>query len=51
MAKKSKFIKDADDIKREKQLAEFMQKINPKPPKEEIERLKKMHLDLRNLPY
>jgi len=48
---KSKFIEDEERIQYKKQLAELMQKINPKQAKELIEKLKKDRLNMRNFPY
>ncbi|MBT2735159.1 hypothetical protein [Bacillus sp. ISL-7] len=42
-----KQIVDADSIQYKKQLAEFMQQINPKPTLEDIEKLKQQYLDRR----
>jgi predicted CopG family antitoxin len=42
-----KQILDADRLQYKKQLAEFMQEINPKPTLEDIEKLKQQYLDRR----
>ena len=52
MAKKSKFIVDTERKKYLAQLEDLQQKINPKKySREEMERLKKQRLEMRNLPY
>lgn len=51
MAKKSKFIVDEERKAYLERLADLSRKVNPKKPKAEIERLKKMYLEMRNLPY
>jgi predicted CopG family antitoxin len=42
-----KTIQDADSLKTKKQLADFMQQVNPKPSLEDIEKLKQMYLEKR----
>lgn len=49
--KKSKFIVDADRKKYLKNLEDLMNKTNPKPDKKQREAMKKMYLEMRNLPY
>ncbi|SDM17875.1 hypothetical protein [Bacillus sp. OK048] len=44
----AKHIVDKDSLQYKKQLAEFMQQINPKPTLEQIEQLKQQYLDKRN---
>jgi hypothetical protein len=39
---------DLSNKQYKKQLAEFMQEVNPKPTLEQIERLKQQYLDKRN---
>lgn len=43
----AKQILDADRLNYKKQLADFMQEINPKPTLEMIEKLKQQYLDRR----
>jgi hypothetical protein len=47
MAKKSKFIEDADRMKYKQQLAELMAKVNPKQSRELIEKIKRELLEKR----
>lgn len=48
---KSKFIVDEERKTYLQRLEELSRKVNPKPSKEEIERMKKDRLEMRNLPY
>ncbi|MBO0961989.1 hypothetical protein J1P26_19985 [Neobacillus sp. MM2021_6] len=43
-----KILHDTDSLKYKKQLAEFMQSINPKPSLEDIEKLKQRLLEKRS---
>ncbi|MDF2651732.1 MAG: hypothetical protein K0Q73_7537 [Paenibacillus sp.] len=43
----AKQLEDAKYLQYKKQLAELMQKLNPKPSLEDIEKLKKMYLEKR----
>jgi hypothetical protein len=43
-----KTLEDADSQKYKKQFDEFVQQINPKPSKADIERLKQTYLDKRS---
>lgn len=45
--KKPKFIQDANSLQYKKQLAEFMQQINPKPTLEQLEELRQKYLQAR----
>jgi hypothetical protein len=45
--KKSKFLEDDLSKQYKKQLAEFMQQINPKPTLEQLEQLRQKYLQAR----
>lgn len=49
MTKQSKIIEDEEYLQYKKQLANFMQSVNPKPTLEDVDLLRKKYLDKREV--